>query len=128
VTDNLNQAELAIETLKLFTDNGEDMSEIRHVLHYFYDGNFEALGNALGELGYSIRPTVDNDGVIAERDEAIGEEWRTTTLIHLCKLANSYGVEYDGWEAAMTGLPKADEENQSSRQSSGWLSKIFGKK
>jgi hypothetical protein len=125
MSENLKQAEVAKETLKVFTDRGEDMNDVRHVLHYFYNGNFKALGAALEELGYAVRPTVDNDGVVAERHEAIGEEWRTTTLIGLCELADTYGVEYDGWEASMARQSPA---NTSSEKQSGWLSKIFGKK
>jgi hypothetical protein len=125
MSGNLKQVEMAIETLKVFTDHGEDMNDVRHVVHYFYGGNLEGLGAALGELGYSVRPTVENDGVVAERHEAIGEEWRTSTLIHLCELADTYDVEYDGWEAAMTRqqVPQATE-----KKPGGWLSKILGKK
>ncbi len=120
---NKKQVELAKETLRVFSDNGEDMSDIRHVVHYFYDGNHHALGLALRELGYDVRPTVGNDGVVAERHEAIGEEWRVTTLTQLAELADTYGVEYDGWEAAMTSQQRAPEH-----KSGGFLSKIFGKK
>jgi hypothetical protein len=123
VSENLKQVDRATSVLKVFTDHGEDMSDVRHVIHYFYGGNFAGLSSALKELGYSTRPTVKDDGVVAERYEAIGENWRTTTLVHLCELADSYGVEYDGFEASMTRQkqpPKA--------QTGGWLSKIFGMK
>jgi hypothetical protein len=102
MSENLKQVELAKDTLQVFEERGEDMTDVREVIHYFYGGNFQALGEALEELGYSTRPTVDNDGVVAQRDEAIGEGWRTSTLRHLCELADAYGVEYDGWEASMT--------------------------
>ena len=125
---NLSQVELAIETLKVFTDRGEDMGDIRHVVHYFYGDNFGALRNALGELGYDVRPTVDNDGVVAERHEAIGEEWRTTTLMDLAEMADAYGVEYDGWEASMTRQQPAQPSEPTAVGKGGLLSKIFGKK
>lgn len=102
MSGNLKQVELAKDTLRIFEEQGEDMGDVRHVIHYFYDGNFAALGSALQELGYEVRPTVDNGGVVAERHEAIGDEWRTSTLPQLCELADSYGAEYDGWEASMT--------------------------
>ena len=124
MSDNLKQVDLAKATLKVFTNQGEDLAEVRHVIHYFYGGNFPALESALKELGYTTRLTVKEDGVVAERHEAIGEEWRTTTLRNLCELADIYGVEYDGWEASMT-RPKA---TQPSQKPSAWLSKIFGKK
>jgi hypothetical protein len=123
VSENLKQVELARQTLQVFEDHGEDMSQVRHVIHYFYGGNFRALREALGELSYITRLTVNEDGVVAERHEAIGENWRTTTLAHLCEFADSYGVEYDGWEASMTA-----QQQPNAQQSSGWLSKILGRK
>lgn len=125
--NNAKQVQLAIETLRVFEQHGEDMNDVRHVVHYFYGGNFNALGSALQELGYSVRPTVNDDGVVAERHEAIGEHWRTTTLSHLCELADSYGAEYDGWEAAMT-RQEAPETNPPAQRKSSWLSKLLGKK
>jgi hypothetical protein len=127
MSKNLQQVELAIETLKVFTDRGESMDNVRHVVHYFYDGNFIALSAALTELGYAVRPAVNDDGVVAERHEAIGEEWRTTKLVNLCELADTYGVEYDGWEASMERQPKQSEQ-ASSAQKQGFISKLFGKK
>jgi len=123
VSDNHKQVELAKATLKVFEDHGEDMADARHVVHYFYGGNFNALSKSLEELGYATRPTVGDDGIVAERHEPIGEHWRTTTLPHLCELADTYGVEYDGWEASMTRQEVAPQQ-----QSAGWLSRIFGKK
>jgi hypothetical protein len=126
--DNRKQIELARRTLEIFTERGEDMADVRHVVHYFYGGNFTALDASLRELGYETRPTVDNDGVVAERHEAIGEGWRTTTLAHLCELADTYGVEYDGWEASMERQSSAPKVTQETEKSGSWLSKIFGKK
>ncbi len=126
--DNRRQVDLAKETLGVFAEHGEDMSDVRHVVHYFYGGNFLALGNALIELGYSVQNTVDDDGIVAERHEAIGEEWRTTILAGLCDLADTYGVEYDGWEASMERQPSAPATTQEAKKPGSWLSKIFGKK
>jgi hypothetical protein len=68
---------------------------------------------------------VNNDGIIAEKHEAIGEVWRTSTLVHLCELAHTYGVEYDGWEASLTRQPPAKPAPDKPKS---WASKIFGKK
>jgi len=127
VTDNQRQIELAKATLEVISGRGENMADIRHGIHYFYGGNFVALGASLAELGYSVRPTVNNDGIVAERHEAIGEEWRTTSLSNLCELADTYGVEYDGWEASMNKQP-SKAANAYGSQRAGLLSKIFGKK
>jgi Regulator of ribonuclease activity B len=102
VNDPSQQSELAIETLQLFVQDGEDLSDVRHTVHYFYGGNHVALGEALQALGYSVRPTASQDGVIAERMAVTDEQWRTETLRALSELANEYGSEYDGWEASMT--------------------------
>ncbi|WP_374405609.1 ribonuclease E inhibitor RraB [Pelagerythrobacter sp.] len=125
MNENLRQVELAKETLQVFRDHGEDMKDERHVIHFFYGGNFKALGAALTELGYETRQTTDDDGVIAERHEAIGEDWRTSTLTHLCELADSYGVEYDGWEASME---RQQASKPVAKKPNGWLSKTLGKK
>jgi len=123
MSGNLKQVELAKQTLAVFNDRGEDFGDVRHVVHYFYGGNFSGLGVALAEIGYTVRPTVNDDGVVAERHEAIGDQWRITTLVHLCELADSYGVEYDGWEASMTRQPVAPLPTEKAR----WMTKIFGK-
>jgi hypothetical protein len=122
MSDNLKHVDLAIETLRLFEERGEQMEDVRHVLHYLYGGNLAALGAALTELGYAVRPTVDNDGLVAERHEAIGKDWRTSTLLGLCQLADTYGAEYDGWEASMVRQPAAPPKPTS------WTQKIFGKR
>jgi hypothetical protein len=126
--DNAKQVELAKETLKVFKDNGEDMSDVRHVVHYFYGGNFSGLGAALGELGYDVRNTVNDDGIVAERHEAIGEEWRTTTLSALCELADAYDVEYDGWEASMVRQQSTPAVAVHTEKQGNRFAKLFGKK
>ncbi|MGN6820704.1 MAG: hypothetical protein ACTHJR_18770 [Sphingomonas sp.] len=128
MSENLKQVEWALATLKVFEDQGEDFGDTRHVIHFFYGGNFSALSAALDELGYTVRPTADDDGVIAERYEAIGEGWRTSTLLHLCELADSYGVDYDGWEASMTRQPPTPAPIPAQPKPAGWASKLFGKK
>ena len=127
MSENLEQVEYAKQTLAILEEHGEELSDERHVIHYFYGGNFAALGAALRELGYTVTATAEEDGVVAERHEVIGESWRTSTLLGLCQLADQYGVEYDGWEASMTRQPAASGE-AAARPEGGWLSKIFGKK
>ena len=128
MSDNLKQVELAKSTLKVFADQGEDFDAVRHVVHYFYGGNFTALGKSLRELGYAVNLTINEDGVVAERHEAIGEGWRTTTLVHLCELADTYHAEYDEWEASMERQPSLPSVEPVSDKQGGLLSKIFGKK
>lgn len=124
MSENQKQVELAKATLKIFEDQGEDFGDTRHVVHYFYGGSFQSLGVALAELGYTVRPTVNDDGIVAERYEPIGEGWRTSTLVQLCELADDHGVEYDGWEASMT----RQESAPTPPRPTSWVSKLFGKK
>ena len=95
------QFRLAKETLAVFVEQGEDLTDERHVIHYMYGGNWRAMGAALGELGYQVRPTVDEDGLVAERREVTDVEWARRAMHQMCELAGQYGVEYDGWEASM---------------------------
>ena len=111
MSENMEQVENARQALAVLEEHGEDLTEERHVIHYFYNGNSEALGAALRELGYAVTMTVDEDGIVADRNEVIGESWRTSTLVHLCELADQYGVEYDGWEASMERQPDAGEDD-----------------
>lgn len=123
MSENMNHVELAKETLKMFEDRGENLNDIRHVIHYFYGGNFTDLAVVMAESGYSVRSTANEDGVIAELDEAIVEEWRTSTLLDICLLSDSCGVEYDGWEASMTRQQGTSIQPESDH----WDSGLFGK-
>jgi hypothetical protein len=101
------QFRLAKETLALFVERGEDLADERHVIHYMYGGNWRAMGAALAELGYQVRPTADEDGLVAERWEVTDEEWARRSMHRMCELAEQYGVEYDGWEASMVRQGRA---------------------
>ena len=80
---------------------GEDLSDERHVIHYFYDGDVEGLTSALDEAGFETRPTATSPGVIAEHHAVTDESWSTTCMQQMCDLANRFDAEYDGWEASM---------------------------
>ena len=107
-----------------FLAHGEDLSDERHVIHYFYDGDVEGLTAALAADGYEVRPTSTSPGVIAERYDVTDRNWSTATMQRLCALANQFGAEYDGWEGSMVrqGPPPESEEP------GGLLGKLFGKK
>lgn len=126
MSKNSHQVELARETLSVFAEHGEDFSDTRHVIHFFYGGNFAGLEQELIKQGYATRLTVNQDGIVAESHEVIGEEWRTTTLADLCRLADRFDVECDGWEASMTRQPKQAAPQSSYKPS--LFAKLFGKK
>lgn len=83
------------------TSNGEDLSDGRHVIHYFYDGDVDGLKAALGEQGYVVSPTNTSPGVIAENFAVTDRGWSESEMKKMCDLADRFGAEYDGWEASM---------------------------
>jgi hypothetical protein len=87
---------------------GEDLSDGRHVIHYFYDGEVEGLSQALSEAGFSVRPTTTSPGVIAENFAVTDRQWSEAEMQRVCDLANRFGAEYDGWEASMVRQGKRD--------------------
>ena len=106
-----------------FLASGEDLSDERHVIHYFYDGDVEGLSSALSAEGYTVNPTATSPGVVAENHAVTDRAWSEATMKHLCDLANRFGAEYDGWEASM--VRQAEEVPD---EKPGFLSKLFGKK
>lgn len=80
---------------------GEDLSDERHVIHYFYDGDVDGLTAALDEAGFETRPTATVPGVIAEHHAVTDGAWSAACMKQMCDLANRYGAEYDGWEGSM---------------------------
>ena len=91
-----------------FLESGEDLSDERHVVHYFYDGDFDGLSKALAEQGYEVRPTATEPGVVAENYAVTDNAWSESEMKKLCDLANRFGAEYDGWEASMVRQGKQD--------------------
>ena len=83
------------------TSNGEDLSDGRHVIHYFYDGDVDGLKEALAGEGYVVSPTNTTTGVIAENFAVTDRGWSESEMKKMCDLANRFGAEYDGWEASM---------------------------
>ena len=90
-------------------DAGEDLSDERHVIHYFYDGDATGLASALAAKGFEVRPTATSPGVVAEQHAVTDREWSTSAMKLMCELANEFGAEYDGWEGSMVrqGEPNA---------------------
>jgi hypothetical protein len=95
---------------------GEDLSDTRHVVHYFYDGDVEGLSAALKAQGFDIRPTATSPGVIAETHAATDRAWSETEMKRMCDLANQFGAEYDGWEGSMVRQGSGNAEGSESIQ------------
>jgi hypothetical protein len=90
------------------TSSGEDLSDGRHVIHYFYDGDVDGLKAALREVGYVVSPTNTAPGVIAEIFAVTNRDWSESEMKKMCDLANHFGAEYDGWEASLVRQGKQD--------------------
>ncbi|WP_294121043.1 ribonuclease E inhibitor RraB [Sphingomonas sp.] len=90
------------------TSNGEDLSDGRHVIHYFYDGDVNGLKEVLGNDGYVVSSTQASPGVIAEIFAVTDRNWSESEMKKMCDLANRFGAEYDGWEASMVRQGKQD--------------------
>ena len=103
-----NQVAMNEQVFAQLLGQGEDLSDGRHVIHYFYDGDVEGLSRALSEQGFVTRPTATSPGVIAENFAVTDRAWSETEMQRMCDLANRFGAEYDGWEASMVRQGKAD--------------------
>ena len=88
--------------------HGEDLSDTRHVIHYFYDGDVDGLSKALSDEGYTVRPTATSPGVIAENHAVTDRAWSESEMKRMCDFANRFGAEYDGWEGSMERQGKND--------------------
>ena len=83
------------------TSNGEDLSDGRHVIHYFYDGDVDGLREALAGQGYVVSPTNTSPGVIAENFAVTDRDWSESEMKKMCDLANRFGAEWS-WRSIRT--------------------------
>jgi len=102
------QAQMNEPIFETFLANGEDLSDERHVIHYFYDGDVDGLREALAGQGYVVSPTNTSPGVIAENFAVTDRDWSESEMKKMCDLADRFGAEYDGWEASMVRQGKQD--------------------
>ena len=93
---------------QMLLSNNEDLSDERHVIHYFYDGDVDGLSKALGDAGYEVRPTETEPGVVAETHAVTDRAWGEAEMKRVCELANRFGAEYDGWECSMVRQEEQD--------------------
>jgi Regulator of ribonuclease activity B len=116
----------ARQTLEYIAGLGEDLSKPRHVMYFFYgedirpikaeletlgfdtyySGDVEYAGIverhiSLKKQGYEVERLESAQCVVAERQETIGECWRTTTLREMHELAARHGLDLDGWQASL---------------------------
>jgi hypothetical protein len=100
---------------------GEQLSDGRHIIHYFY-GVEDRLPGLRAELEaecYLVRDSAAGPGLVAETVGVVGAEWAAETMPVLCDLADKYDAEYDGWEASAVRQPKPGKP--------GLLKSLFGK-
>ena len=103
-----NQVAMNEHVFAQLTGHGEDLSDGRHVIHYFYDGDVNGLKEVLGNDGYVVSSTNTAPGVIAENFAVTDRAWSESEMKKMCELADRFGAEYDGWEASMVRQGKQD--------------------
>jgi|SRR4051794_27250364 hypothetical protein len=106
--DWASQVTMNEHVFEALLSNGEDLSDGRHVIHYFYNGDVDGLSQALTGEGFVVRPTATVPGVIAENFAVTDRNWSESEMQKMCDLANRFDAEYDGWEASMVRQGKAD--------------------
>ena len=130
----VEKIEQAKSTLRILVERGENLLELRHVMYFFYGDNLAPIRERLTALGFKTHASADGDYwgiierhrsieeagmdagslaetncVVAERHEVICEEWRTTVLRDLHRLASEYSVDLDGWQASCARDANSDE-------------------
>jgi hypothetical protein len=104
------QVQMNENVFAALTSNGEDLSDGRHVIHYFYDGDINGLKEALGNDGYVVSSTQTSPGVIAEIFAVTDRDWSESEMKKMCDLADRFGAEYDGWEASMVRQKRGEAD------------------
>ena len=124
--DAVAQASLARQTLALFVERGESLTDGRHIIHYFYGDadRLPALRSELEKGGYSVSETAAASGLTAETIGVINENWADETMEQMCGLADRFIMEYDGWEASMVRHPQL----AAPARKVGWLKTLFGRR
>jgi hypothetical protein len=84
---------------RVFTEHGDDGIAPRDARFFFYGGDQSALTQAAVGLGFKIEKS---DGpVIASKDMAITPDELNALNRVISEWVDAFGVDYDGWEAAM---------------------------
>jgi hypothetical protein len=89
-----------LETLRVLAEDGANLALPRLVTHSF-TGKGEGLefaAIALKGSGYAIEQP-DEETVFAEAMTVTDEGWLREAMAILCRVADHFGVEYEGWEA-----------------------------
>ena len=100
-----------LSLLRALQDNGADLAEPRHVVHYLYapspDGAQQVAAAARAQ-GWTVSvrdpvPALPGQwGVVAERPSAVlSASFVRDSTDYFEALADLYGGEYDGWEAGV---------------------------
>ncbi len=99
------------KVLEQMIARGTNLALPRHTVYYLYFENLEAARSAAQELsshGYEAKsgmpsqiPTRNIWPVIAEKIVVVNEASVTQDRVLLTSVAERYGGEYDGWEAAL---------------------------
>jgi regulator of ribonuclease activity B len=93
----------AREVLAAIEARGADLSRPREAVFYFYgaESALPGMRRELERLGFSVRPTNTDPGLIASRTGVVDSAWLRRILPELCAAAARHEVNYDGWEASL---------------------------
>lgn len=92
--------ERGLEQLRDLIEGGADLASPRMAVHGFSgDADaLEALGYALRQSGYQVEPVEDGE-LTARAYGIVDEPWLREAMLILCRVADRFSVQYDGWSA-----------------------------
>ena len=86
-------------------EHGDDGRSPRDTVFYFYGGDFAALAAEAKREGYAVRPAAKSDGIILSKTMPVDRETFAPVARQMEAWAETFGCEYDGWEAAVATRP-----------------------
>lgn len=101
VNDPAEQVNRGLEQLRDLAAGGAALAEPRLTTHGFSgdDDQLEALRYALRQSGYQVEPIEDGE-LTARAYGVVDEPWLREAMVILCRVADRFSVQYDGWTAA----------------------------
>lgn len=99
--DPKEQVARGLEQLRDLVSGGANLTAPRMATHGFSGDTdaLEALGYALRQSGYQIEPVEDGE-LTARAYGVVDEPWLREAMVILCRVADRFSVQYEGWTAA----------------------------
>jgi hypothetical protein len=105
-----NNAELAFvassRRLGQLIGEGVDLSREQEIAHSFFAmGDALALRKALEGQGFAVSERADIPGLVARRRELLVSGNLKGLVEQLCRTADKYAADYEGWDLAVRTAP-----------------------